>query len=808
MSDEDPGGRSGRERLFWQDGRWRPGVLIDWARWNPELDAQQRAVEGRPTLNGREAEVARLWRDADRLSAAPQAAARRASHFSALPPSGWLNRLKWWGREGAPAPAQAPLATAPITNRPMVEGDFDAPPAPPAPPPSKWRRRWPWIRRGLWALLALFAAIIIWLSFTAPPWRIRQPIAEPQLTLLSSDGRPIARHGYIVERPVEVPDLPPHVVQAFLAIEDRTFYSHIGVSARGLTRAVWTNITTGQTHGGSTITQQLAKFTFLNADRTVSRKLREGLIALWMEAWLSKDDILGRYLSNAHFGGRVYGLRAASLHYFYRQPERLTLSQATMLAGMMRAPNRYDPMRNLSAAQARQRVVLRAMVDAGYLSPAAADAVRPATTDHRPSAQIPSGTYFADWAMPQARDAIDTGYEEQRVTTTLDGRLQDIARRVVGRAELGGAQVALVAMRPNGEVVAMIGGRSYAASQFNRVTSPNRQSGSAFKLIVFYAALRAGLTPDSLVDDNPITTGNYRPANAGGRYRGQITLREAFAQSSNVVAVRLYQELGSDAINAAARELGITANLPPNASVALGSASTSLLELTSAYAAIAAGRTPVEPHALVRPEQGWLERLFDSRSRVGSTQQEQMMDMLRAVVDNGTGRAARLAIPAYGKTGTSQQSRDAIFVGFAGDLVVGVWIGRDDNQPLRNASGGGLPARIWRDFMVNALPGAAPRRERPRPQPQPPAQLPDIFDDVPVTIDTPAVGEGGPRINGQIGDVEVSVGGDGINVNPGPALRERLDAARRAAEDAARRAREGAADAARRAEEAANNARR
>ncbi len=687
---------------------------------------------------------------------------------------------------GTGAGAGTPAPAAPPFNATIVRGD----PAPSSRWP--WARRWRWLRRLGAAALGLVLLAILWLAITAPLSKSLQPIAPPQLTLLSADGRPIARNGAEVDAPVDVRRLPRHVAQAFIAIEDRRFYSHWGIDPRGMARAMWTNLTSGGRQGGSTITQQLAKNVFLDSSQTYGRKGREILIAWWMEAWLTKDEILSRYLSNAYFGDNMYGLRAASMHYFHRQPERLTLSQAAMLAGLVKAPSRLAPTRNLARAQAREALVIGAMVDVGYLSPAEARAVRPATTDTRARAALPSGTYFADWAMPQARQTAAAGYAAVSVRTTLDARLQDIARRVTARAELGSAQVALVAMRPNGEVVAMVGGRSYRQSPFNRATQARRQPGSTFKLIVYYAALRAGMTPDSLVDDSPITAGSYRPANYGGTYRGEITLREAFARSSNVAAVRLYTQLGSAAIAAAARDLGITTPLPANASVALGTSDLTLIELTAAYAAMAADEAPVRPHALRTAPPGFFASLFDGRSALPSRARSDMLVMLRAAVDDGTGRGARLAIPAFGKTGTTQDSRDALFVGFADDLVVGVWVGNDDNRPIRGLTGGGIPARIWRDFMTRAIPAAAPRGS-PRPRPEP--RLPEIFDDVAIPQEieglgnaigdsiTNAIGDVRPAlridpdrgisIDGNVGGAQVTVNRDGVAVRqaqpPGPA---------------------------------------
>lgn len=661
------------------------------------------------------------------------------------------------GRSGGP----------PVLDAGAASSDGDVPPAP---PPSKWRRRWKWARRGFIAFAVIFSLTVGWLAWTAPLSKSLEPIVPPQITLVSAEGRPIARNGAIVDEPVDVRELPPHVIEAFLATEDRRFYSHWGVDPYGIARAMWANMTSDSRQGGSTITQQLAKFTFLNADQTYSRKARELLIAWWMEAWLTKDEILSRYLSNAYFGDNVYGLRAASLHYFYRQPERLTLSQATMLAGLVKAPSRLAPTRNLRGARDRQRVVIAGMVDAGYLTSAEAAAIRPAEIDHRATGNLPSGTYFADWAMREARDSVEPGYDDIRVTTTLNARLQDLARRVTAGARIGRAQVALVAMRPNGEVVAMVGGRSYADSPFNRATQALRQPGSTFKLAVYYAALRAGMTPETMVDDVPIEDGDYRPSNYGGRYRGQITLREAFAQSSNVVAVRLYQQLGGAAVRTAARDLGITSPIADNASSALGSSGTTLIELTAAFATIAGNYGPVEPHALRRPEPGLIESLFDGRNSLASNHRAALLDLLSSVVNTGTGRAARLAIPAFGKTGTTQDSRDALFVGFAGDLVVGVWVGNDDNSPLRGMTGGGEPARIWRAFMGEAVPGAAPRPRRPDPTPE---DKPDpgeaIFDDLPIDIGKPTVRidpESGVALDTRIGPVDVTIDGNGVSVRP------------------------------------------
>ncbi|MCM3418585.1 transglycosylase domain-containing protein [Sphingopyxis alaskensis] len=632
----------------------------------------------------------------------------------------------------------------------------DVPPSrslPPSSPLPESRRR-KWVRRvarGFAVLCVIFILLVGWLALTAPLSKSLEPIAPPQITLLASDGTPIARSGAIVDRPVKTRDLPAHVTGAFLAIEDRRFYSHWGIDPRSIARAVWSNITGGPTQGGSTITQQLAKFTFLTPKRTLGRKAREALIAFWLEAWLTKDEILERYLSNAYFGDNTYGLRAASLHYFYRQPENLTPAQAAMLAGLVQAPSRLAPTRNPDLAEKRMKLVLKAMVATGRLTERQARAIRTPRIDVRTRNTLPTGTYFADWALPEARKLSDVGYSRQTIATTLDARLQSIARRVTSRAGLGKAQVALVAMRPNGEVVAMIGGKDYAASPFNRATQARRQPGSTFKLFVYLAALRAGWEPDDKIDNGPIETGAYRPRNAGGAYSPRISLEDAFASSSNVAAVRLFAEVGGDKVIDMARDLGVTAPLAEgDPSLALGTSSMTLLELTAAYAAVAANRYPVKPHAFSEEEKGWLENLVWGPSRFSSRVHRDMEKMLRAAVNRGTGRAARLPQPNFGKTGTSQDNRDALFVGYANGLVVGVWIGNDDNSPLRGISGGGLPARMWRDFMRQASGQKAAPRPRPVDptgpvEPQDTPTIPDIGD-IPVGDRTRVGIEGGDAV--------------------------------------------------------------
>jgi penicillin-binding protein 1A len=598
-----------------------------------------------------------------------------------------------WSKNGVPIEELPdPLAPEPSPEQAPAES-AEAPPR---------KRRWPIY---VYSVAGLILITLLWLVVTAPLSRALEPLDDPALLMLSDDGQPIARRGAIKEAPVDVTQLNAVTPQAFVAIEDRRFYRHWGIDPRGIGRAMVANMRGGGVRqGGSTITQQLAKTNFLSGDRTIKRKAQEVIIAFWLEAWLTKQEILSRYLSSVYFGDGVYGLRAAAHHYFNRDPENLNLAQSAMLAGMVQAPSRLAPTHNLALAQKRSRLVLAAMADTGAISASRARSVRLARPVGKVS-KVPTGTYFADWVAPYAQKAFESDFGEVSVRTTLDRDLQRLAVRAVGRAQAGGAQVGLVAMRPDGRVVAMVGGTSYKQSPFNRVTQARRQPGSAFKLFVYLAALRAGWNPDSIIEDKPITIAGWTPVNSDGVYRGRITLREAFARSSNAATVRLSEAVGRNNVIRAARDLGITTPLPDKPSLALGTAGVSLLELTSAYAAVASGRYPVVARGLPEPQpleglsaffhrDGWLDRRRDWAP---------MLDLLYAAANNGTGRRAALAIPTFGKTGTTQENRDAVFVGFAGNLVVGVWVGRDDNKSLGKISGGTVPAQIWRNFMSSAV---------------------------------------------------------------------------------------------------------
>ncbi len=568
----------------------------------------------------------------------------------------------------------------------------------------RWVTIYPWRAVAVVAAMALLG--FAWLSWALPLSRALEPLPEPTLILLDRTGQSFARRGAYKEAPVDVRLLPRHVRDAVLSIEDRRFYSHFGIDLRGVARAARHNAKSGKVEqGGSTITQQLAKTSFLSSERTFRRKAQEALIAMWLEARLDKDEILSRYLSSIYFGDGAYGLRAAARHYFDTTPEELDLGEAAMLAGMIKAPSALSPSDNLRGARARGDVVLQAMVDAEAITAEQAEDARPARL-RSGRADLPVGSYFADWVSPQAKDTFDAAYGEVRVPTTLDPRLQSLAEQVVQRglrrgAREGVGQAALVAMRSNGEVVAMVGGGDYARSAFNRVTQAQRQPGSTFKLFVYLAALRDGMTPDSLVEDAPITIGDWTPQNYADKYAGPVALREAFAQSSNVAAVRLTEAVGARAVVRAAHDLGIRSELTNESTIALGVSETNLLEMTAAYATLGATTGVVQPRGLLNHPAADADA--DADPPIEPRERAALLDMLWSAVDHGTGKAARLSVPAFGKTGTTQENRDALFIGMAGDIAVGVWVGNDDNTPMQGVTGGGLPAQMWAAFTSQAV---------------------------------------------------------------------------------------------------------
>ena len=583
------------------------------------------------------------------------------------------------------------------------------------------RLMWFGLTAGVWLLLAT-AAVIAWYARDLPDFADLEKAAvrKPIVTVLAADGSVVARYGEVHGDAVRVRDLPPHVPRAFLAIEDRRFYDHPGVDVFGILRAAIRNLTAGGIReGGSTITQQLAKNLFLTRERTFRRKIQELLVALWLEHRFTKDQILGIYLNRVYFGAGAYGVDAAAQRYFGRGAEKLTLFEAAVLAGLVKAPSRDNPLVAPKRAAERANLVLAQMARAGWLTDSAAARARRDEVRFGPGRVAnTSAKYFSDWILDRVDDYIGFATGDVVVRTTLDPRLQrhaqDAASRVLEEsAKLHVSQAALVALAPDGAVRALVGGRDYGESQYNRATRALRQPGSAFKLFVFLAALEAGIKPDDPVSDRPITVDGWSPRNAGTVYRGDVTFREGAARSSNAVAVALTERVGRDKVIRAARRLGITSPLRPDPSLALGAYEVTLLELTGAYAAVANGGEGVWPYGieeirdgkgrvLYRRTGGGPGRVIDPAQIAG------LNDLFTAVIRWGTGKAARIDRPAAGKTGTNQDNRDAWFVGYTPDLVAGVWLGNDDFSPMKDVSGGSLAARLWQQFMAEALNGVPP----------------------------------------------------------------------------------------------------
>ena len=568
-----------------------------------------------------------------------------------------------------------------------------------------------------WALLVclLIGSVLVWALKDVPWSEIRDGTLKPIVVLETADGAPLVRQGPYQGPYTQYDQFPSHLIDAVLSIEDRRFMDHFGVDPRGIGRAFLRNLEAGSVvEGGSTITQQLIKLQYLDSDRTIKRKIQEVVIAVWLEWKLGKREILTRYLNSVYLGAGATGMPAAARIYFNKDIDALNLPESAMLAGLLRAPSQWNPIDNFEGARQRSMVVLDAMAtNEKITAPEAAEAKASFAKLHPTTPTPRSGSWFADWISPQASEIAGSSPGSTTVRTTLVPQLQQIAERVVkgaldgeGKA-VGASQAALVAMTPDGAVVAMVGGRDYKASQFNRAVAAMRQPGSTFKLFVYYAALKAGFTLSDQVLDAPIDIDGWSPENSGGNYRGWVTLAEAFARSLNAASVALAEEVGLDNVIAAARELGIDAPLANTPSLALGTSEVNLLNLTSAYASVQLGRAPVKPWGIIDFQAAGQPKTF----RVGSQSnpnvdlspyQSDLLGLLQLVVERGTGRGADPGTFAAGKTGTSQNNRDAWFVGFTEALVVGVWVGNDDDAPMKGVTGGALPAHIWRDFMRQA----------------------------------------------------------------------------------------------------------
>ncbi|MGH6793861.1 MAG: transglycosylase domain-containing protein, partial [Methylocella sp.] len=587
--------------------------------------------------------------------------------------------------------------------------------------PVAWLLYWSMIAT-VWAVAAA-AGVIAYQATKLPPIdALAVPKRPPNIAILDENGVLLANRGDTGGAAVRLAGLPPYLPKAFIAIEDRRFYSHFGVDPQGMLRALIRNITGGgMVQGGSTLTQQLAKNLFLTQERTLSRKIQEAILALWLEHKYLKNQILELYLNRVYFGSGAYGVEAAAQKYFGHAARNVTLPEAAILAGLMKAPARLAPNRNPAGAAERARQVIMAMREEGFItdSMAVLALAHPAKTvrDHNASAV----NYAADFVMDTLDDTIGAINEDIVVSTTLDGGLQALAEAALADtldrkgAAFGVGQGALVVLAPDGAIKALVGGRNYADSQFDRAASAKRQPGSAFKPFVYLAALEAGLTPASVRDDAPINVKGWQPENYSREYFGPVTLTRALSLSLNTVAVRLGLEVGPKAIVRVAHRLGIVSDIAANPSIALGTSEVTPLEITTAYVAFANGGIGVQPQIIskVKTVSGKLlyRRKRASNGRVIAPNYAAMMNaMMQETLLAGTARKASLpGWQAAGKTGTSQDWRDAWFIGYTSHLVAGVWLGNDDNSPTKKASGGNLPVEIWSRFMRAAHNGVPPQ---------------------------------------------------------------------------------------------------
>ncbi len=571
---------------------------------------------------------------------------------------------------------------------------------------------------GLWAaIVGAVALAIVWV--TLPPIEgVDAVTRKPSATIYARDGSVLATYGELYGSSLTVSDMPDHLIKAVLATEDRKFYYHFGVDPFGIARAMVVNAKAGRVvQGGSTITQQLAKVLFLTPKRSLLRKVRELVLALQLEAKFTKDQILSLYLNRVYLGAGTYGVEAAAQRYFGRSARQVGLYESAVLAGLLRAPSRYNPANSEKRADARAKTVVMAMLDAGFITEQEAHLAKQQSVKDLPKGTRGSSRgkalHFADWVMGQAEHFIGRPSEDLHIFTSLDPAMQLRTGVAIDQVLTTNSktknvsEAAMVILDLDGAVLAMKGGRDYRSSQFNRVTQALRQPGSAFKTFAYLAAFEQGWTADSQINDRAVSVKGWKPRNFSGRFYGTVTLREAFARSINTAAVRLSETVGRRNVINTAKKLGITSPLSAAASLPLGTEEVTLLELTGAYVPFANGGKGVWPYAIERIENQSGRLLFE-RSGGGpgqvlsSTAVQQMQSLLRAVVVWGTGKKANTSQSAGGKTGTSQDYRDAVFVGYNGALTAGVWMGNDDGSPTKKVTGGSLPAEIWRQVMQNA----------------------------------------------------------------------------------------------------------
>ncbi|MES2340166.1 MAG: penicillin-binding protein 1A [Pseudomonadota bacterium] len=572
---------------------------------------------------------------------------------------------------------------------------------------------------GVWGLIflvAFFAVFAVDLPDTSKLYDVKR---QPSISYLDRSGALVAVRGSQYAPPVDLDKLPPYVPKAFIAIEDRWFYWHWGFNPWGIIRSTLYNVTHhgGPLRGGSTITQQLARNLFLTANQTYRRKAQELILAVWLEAKFTKKEILSLYLNRVYFGAGAYGIEAAAQRYFNKPASQLTIGESALLAGMMKGPSRYSPVSATDRAARRATIVLDEMVRNHAITPEQRAEAFKTPVRVNPVLANQRAQYFTDWVDDQVRSLVGEPTEDLVVETTLDLPIQTAAEQALRRGveaskAQGVGQGALVAIDGEGRIRAYVGGSSYADSQFDRATMAQRQAGSSFKPFVYLTAMEQGRTPATPVVDEPLKIGTWEPKNYTNRFLGPMSLQTALAQSINTVAARLANEVGTGNVAATARRLGITSHIQLDPSMALGAVEVSPMEMAQAYAPFSNGGFLAKGYGIERIRTASGKVLYDHgvdkaerRAVIGSPALQYMNQMMRQVITSGTGTKARVTgFDIAGKTGTTSDYRDAWFVGYTGGFVTAVWVGRDDNTPMKKVTGGGAPAGIWRDFMTAALP--------------------------------------------------------------------------------------------------------
>jgi penicillin-binding protein 1A len=600
---------------------------------------------------------------------------------------------------------------------------------------------------SIWGVVGV-AAVVGYFGAKMPSantWEI--PDRAPNVRIVAEDGSLLANRGLTGGEAMGLREMSPYIPQAVVAIEDRRYYSHFGFDPIGFGRAMMRNVTAGRmVQGGSTLTQQLAKNLFLSPDRTLERKVQEVLLALWLEHKFSKDQILEMYLNRVYFGSGAYGVEAASRRYFNKSAKDVSLSEAAILASVLKAPSTYSPAKNADAANKRARLVLAAMRDQGMIGDKELASAESKPVSKAAAYWNGSQQYVADRVMLELKSLIGKVDADIVVDTTIDENLQQLAEQAVERqiaksgAKLSVSQGALVSIDTGGAVKAYVGGADYADSQFDRAGTAKRQPGSTFKPFVYLAALEMGRTPESVRNDAPIKIGKWKPENYEGKYYGKVTLATALARSLNSVAAQLVMETGPDAVIETAKRLGIKSPLEGNLAMSLGTSDVTLLELTGAYSVFSNGGNHANIHLIKRVTDSEGNVLFENtradQPRVVSAEAVAMMNyMLQRTLSEGTAKKAQFDWPAAGKTGTSQSFRDAWFIGYTAHLTTGVWFGNDDNTPTKKVTGGSLPSLAWKEFMTGAheglpqteLPGRwQPSQPMPDEPPVPPSEIGEI----------------------------------------------------------------------------------